>query len=450
MRFLSVCSGIEAASVAWKPLGWEPIAFSEIEPFPCAVLKHHYPDVPNLGDMTKFEEWPDLGPVDLVCGGTPCQAFSVAGLRKGLADPRGNLTLSFLAIVNRYRPRWVVWENVPGVLSSWSGDAPPGDLEEGEEWEATETSDFGSFLGALGQLGYGWSYRVLDAQYCRVDGYPHAVPQRRRRVFLVGYFGDWRYPAAVLSEPQSLLGNSPPRREAGKATSRGIEFGPQGGGFAEVSPTLDTRAKDGPIRNQLAGAVLECAEVAPTLNAHFGTKQGLENQHINSGCGLFVSHTLLAKPNSSLAADLETYVAHTLQGEGFDASEDGTGRRTPIVPIAFDCKGTEVQYIEDGSHPTLRSMGHNKSHQNAGGHAAVCQHQAARRLTPTECERLMGFPDNYTRIPYRNKPADMCPDGPRYKSNGNSWPGNVATWVGKRIQLVEEVAQEIEQARFVA
>jgi len=146
LRYLSVCSGIEAASVAWHPLGWEPVAFSEIEKFPSAVLAHHYPTVPNLGDMTKFQEWPDE-PVELLVGGTPCQSFSVAGLRKGLEDPRGNLMLTYLAIAQRYRPRWLVWENVPGVLSSNGG------------------RDFGTFLGALGEWGYGWAYRVLDAQW---------------------------------------------------------------------------------------------------------------------------------------------------------------------------------------------------------------------------------------------------------------------------------------------
>ena len=192
MKFLSVCSGIEAASVAWNPLGWEAEAFSEIEPFPCQVLKHHYPNVPNLGDMTKFKEW-NLGPIDLFCGGTPCQSFSVAGLRKGLDDPRGNLMLTYLAIADKFRPRWLVWENVPGVLSSNGG------------------RDFGAFLGGLGQLGYGFAYRVLDAQY-------FGVAQRRKRVFVVGYLGDWRPAAAVLFERDSLRGNPAPSRKAREVT----------------------------------------------------------------------------------------------------------------------------------------------------------------------------------------------------------------------------------------
>jgi DNA (cytosine-5)-methyltransferase 1 len=182
LSYLSVCSGIEAASVAWGPLGFEPVAFAEIEAFPSAVLKHHYPTVPNWGDMSKFKDWPDAN-VDVLVGGTPCQSFSVAGLRKGLDDPRGNLALTYLAVLDRYRPEWMVWENVPGVLSSGGG------------------RDFGSFLGGLAALGYGFAYRVLDAQY-------FGVPQRRQRVFVVGCARDWRRAAAVLFERESLSGHS--------------------------------------------------------------------------------------------------------------------------------------------------------------------------------------------------------------------------------------------------
>ena len=178
VRYGSVCSGIEAATVAWHPLGWEAAWYSEIEPFPCAVLKHHYPTVPNYGDMTKFMEWPDES-IDLLVGGTPCQSFSQIGLRTGLADPRGNLMLTFGAIAGRYKPKWLVWENVPGVLSSRKG------------------RDFGTFLGMLANLGYGFSYRVLDAYYfgCAI---------KRPRVFVIGHFGDWRKSAAVLFERESF------------------------------------------------------------------------------------------------------------------------------------------------------------------------------------------------------------------------------------------------------
>ena len=207
MKYLSVCSGIEAATVAWHSLGWQPVGFSEIEPFPSAVLAHHYPHVPNFGDMTNFQEWPlDAGAIDLLVGGTPCQSFSVAGLRQGLRDPRGNLMLTYLAIAARLRPRWVVWENVPGVLSSNGG------------------RDFGSFLGGLGQLGYGFAYQVLDAQWCRTHGHPRAGPQRRRRVFVVGCLGDATAAATVLLKQQSVLRNSKTRGTAREEIAADVEY----------------------------------------------------------------------------------------------------------------------------------------------------------------------------------------------------------------------------------
>jgi DNA (cytosine-5)-methyltransferase 1 len=188
MIYMSVCSGIEAATVAWHPLGWSASSFAETAPFPSALLQHHYPSVPNRGDVSAFHDWPDAT-VDVLVGGTPCQSFSVAGLRAGLADPRGNLALTYLAIADRYRPRWLVWENVPGVLSSSDG------------------RDFGAFLGALAALGYGFAYRVLDAQY-------FGLAQRRPRVFVVGHSRDWRRAAAVLFERESLSRHPAPRRPA--------------------------------------------------------------------------------------------------------------------------------------------------------------------------------------------------------------------------------------------
>ena len=213
MNYLSVCSGIEAATCAWHDLGWNPVGFSEIEKFPSEVLKHHYPHVPNLGDMTKFKEW-NLGTnVDVFVGGTPCQSFSVAGLRKGLDDPRGNLMLTYLAIADRFRPKWLVWENVPGVLSSNNGE------------------DFGTFLGGLGELGYGFAYRVLDAQY-------FGVAQRRRRVFVIGHLGDWRPAAAVLFERDSLQRNPPPSRKARERTAAFFESSLAQYRAADVGGTL--------------------------------------------------------------------------------------------------------------------------------------------------------------------------------------------------------------------
>lgn len=220
MKYATLCSGIGAPETAWKSLGWECAFNSEIEPFPCAVLKHHYPETPNVGDMTKYKEWKHEGTVDLICAGTPCQAFSVAGLRKGLDDPRGNLTLVFLGVLKQYRPRWLVWENVPGVLSIDNGKV------------------FGTFLGGLAELGYGFAYRVLDAQYVRVESHARAVPQRRRRVFVVGYFGDWRPAAAVLFEQESLCRNTPPSRKAWEGTAADVGEGVEGSGGGGVAKML--------------------------------------------------------------------------------------------------------------------------------------------------------------------------------------------------------------------
>lgn len=188
MKYLSVCSGIEAATVAFQPLGWTPIAFSEIEPFANQVLSCRFPQISNLGDMTKYEEW-KIPNFDLLIGGTPCQSFSVAGLKQGLKDPRGNLALVYLSILDKYRPTWCVWENVPGVLQSNGG------------------RDFGAFVGGLGKLGYGWAYRVLDSQY-------FGVPQRRRRVFLVGHLGDSKRATEVLFDPESIEGPSRKDRQS--------------------------------------------------------------------------------------------------------------------------------------------------------------------------------------------------------------------------------------------
>ena len=228
MNFLSVCSGVEAASVAWKDLKYKAVGFSEIDAFPSRVLQHHYPKIPNFGDMTQFKDWKINEPVELLVGGTPCQSFSVAGLRKGLADPRGNLMLTYLSIAAKYRPRWLVWENVPGVLSSNKG------------------RDFGTFLGALGKIGYGFAYRVLDAQY-------FGVPQRRRRVFVVGYLGHWTRSAAVLFERESLSGHTPQSKEKRKDTSKSTG----------KSIVYENHATDSRITN--------VGELAPTITSRYGT-----------------------------------------------------------------------------------------------------------------------------------------------------------------------------------
>ena len=241
MRYLSVCSGIEAASVAWHDLSWTPVAFSEIEKFPSAVPAHHYPNVPNWGDMTKFKEWPDAN-INVLVGGTPCQSFSVAGLRKGLDDPRGNLMLTYLAIADKYRPEWLVWENVPGVLSSNGG------------------RDFASLLRGMAELGYGFSYRILDAQY-------FGVAQRRRRVFVVGYLGDWHRAAAVLFERESLCGNPAPRRETGQGIASSPDVGVEMCGPLNARDYKDP-GTDGLSRN--SAKMIPVTVGALTNGAHMG------------------------------------------------------------------------------------------------------------------------------------------------------------------------------------
>lgn len=308
MVYGSVCSGIEAATVAWEPLGWKAGWFSEIDPFCCALLRHHYPRVINHGDFTEIEA-AESGPIDILCGGTPCQDFSVAGLRAGLAGSRGKLTLEFIKLAGRLRPRWVVWENVPGVLSIDGGRA------------------FGAFLGGLAKFGYGFAYRVLDAQY-------FGVPQRRRRVFVVGYLGDWRPPAAVLFERYCLSGDTAPRRNAGQG----------------VAGTLGARTEGG---------------------GGLGTDFDLD--------GGLVAMALRGQTNATHRADSDTY-----------------------IPSASRCL-------------------------NAGG-------MGVRRLTPLECERLQGFPDGYTLVPYRGK---LAADGCRYHTLGNSMAVPVMKWIGERIQMVE-------------
>lgn len=411
MRFLSVCSGIEAASVAWQPLGWSAVAFSEIEPFPCAVLKHHYPDIPNWGDMTQYQEWPDA-PINLLCGGTPCQSFSVAGLRKGLADPRGNLMLTFGAIAAKYRPQWLVWENVPGVLSSNKG------------------RDFGAFLGMLGQLGYGFAYRVLDAQY-------FGVAQRRRRVFVVAHLGDWRRAAAVLFERHSLSGDTAPRREKGQKpagtfnarTSSGGGFGTDfecDGGVITMS-----HGQGGAEIGFDRGPTLTCNHEAPI--AAYGIRTANTS---SNGWGIQEEATHTLDQAMGIA------VAHTLRGEGFDAGEDGTGRGTPLVPVAC-CIDSQLGVGVEFSTTLLREPG-------GLGYSINTPAMQVRRLTPVECERLQGFPDFYTQIPWRKKPADQCPDGPRYKALGNSWAVPVARWIGKRIeqQMKHEAIYQILNERI--
>lgn len=495
IRFGSVCSGIEAATVAWHPIGWKAAWLAEIEKFPAAVLAHHYPEVPNLGDMTALPARIAAGEVeapDIFCGGTPCQAFSIAGLRKSLDDARGNLSLVFCEIANAidtaravrgHAPAIIFWENVPGVLS-------------------TKDNAFGCFLAGLAgendplePPGGKWTnagcvsgpqrtvaWRVLDAQY-------FGVAQRRRRVFVVASARKGFDPAQVLFEWDGVRRDTAPSREA-----------------REVAPTI-------PARSTAGGG----------LGTDFDCDGGticVATGQAGAEIGADMAPTLNCNPEAP-------YVAHSLRGEGFDAREDGTGRGTPLGPaatairtantsanghgvspelahtldraqgqcVAFDTtqitsaanysspkagdpchplaagahapaiafpanlSGTQCASAVDvapsmgAANPTAVAFNFHKS-GNAASSLGVSVERVdclrafekspmavqpaagmqVRRLTPTEAEKLQGFEPGYTAIPWRNKPADQCPDGPRYKALGNSWAVPNVRWIGERIQ----------------
>ena len=409
MKYLSVCSGIEAATVAWHDLGWTPVAFSEIEPFPSAVLKHHYPHVPNVGDMTKFKEW-NLEPVNLLVGGTPCQSFSVAGLRKGLDDPRGNLMLTFLAIAERHRPRWIVWENVPGVLSSNGG------------------RDFGTFLAALGELGYGWAFRVLDAQW-------FGVAQRRRRVFVVGCLGDQAGAATVLFESESVQRNPAPSRETGQGSPRSVAsgvgkcFDPTRETLPIVAETLIASDYKGPGHNRDHNFVAQ-----PVAFHHNAQASQLPTDARDTS----ISDALTVSQQAAVAQP----VAFTRCDNGQDAATDVTptmrcgsnysAHLAVAQPVALgtDCYNGAI------TGEVAATIGTPGSSVNASGPTVMIAVQV-RRLTPVECERLQGFPDGYTNIPWRKKPE--APDGPRYKALGNSMAVPCMKWIGERINRVMEM-----------
>ena len=558
MKYVSIFSGIEAATVAWHPLGWEPLAFSEIDPFPSTVLQHHYPDIPNLGDITKIDWSPYVGAADIVVGGSPCQSFSVAGKREGLAGASG-LMFEYIRAVRELRPRWFVWENVPGAFTSERGEA------------------YRQLLSEMDALGYGLAWRVLDAQF-------FGVAQRRERVFLVGSLGTMRC-AEVLFERESLSWNhqsSRQKRQAlteeaqervgeadhdsgclnpGETQSRRVY--PASG----VYPTLSTREKSG--QNQESVFTQFGDDVAGTLTSRYDSSPCVDrgaNVVVDERDKVFLCQTAqtgsngklvkqddvmntLDRTNSTAVAALDFNptdarlryahddVSQTLtaragtggnqvplvqvqpivfnpnagineQGGGFALSEDVTPTlKTDHNPaVAFtQNQRAEVRELEvagalaaqpdvkqqtcicraDGQtnamtsvnlDPTLTS--HAKKDppliypaedstgedepvtlQIRGGKGALIQRDMSatlsthntqtlitgdheergltvRRLTPRECERLQGFPDDYTDIPYRNK--EHAPDGARYKALGNSMAVPVMRWIGERIQMVEE------------
>ena len=464
MRFLSVCSGMEAASVAWEPLGWKAVGFSEIEPFPCAILKHRFPNTPNYGSLTEYQSWPlEPGSIDLLVGGTPCQSFSVAGLRKGLADPRGNLALVFLGLADRLKPRWIVWENVPGVLSSGGG------------------RDFGSFLGALEQLGYGWAYRVLDAQH-------FGVPQRRRRVFVVASLGGRDVAASVLLKPESLCWHPAKGRKKGQATAPDAGSGVEAG-LPRTVGTLCADAHPGAYSGQDAYTGRLIPSEQPVVIDRAAFNQGINAQYEPHIEQTDVMDSLVARgphavgvPHIVQASELRlrgeikpqdtcpTLLANTKIGDNDPLAvhaitfQPGNLRREagadPSTTTTTTLKASAGDQMPHVCHPVvpldgmnllsrLGKCGENHSMQNftpddpqftlrkGGVQHGVLTPMAVRRLTPTECYRLQGFPDNWGRIPWKGKPAEECPDGPQYKACGNSMAVPVMRWIGEQIARVE-------------
>jgi len=480
LKYGSVCSGVEAATVAWHDLGFEPQWFSEVDAFPSAVLQHHYPNIPNHGDMTKFKEWNNDKTIDLLVGGTPCQSFSVAGLRKGLSDPRGNLMLTYLAMAEQLKPRWLVWENVPGVLSSNGG------------------RDFATFLTAMGKIGYGFAYRVLDAQY-------FGVPQRRRRVFVVGYLGDWRRAASVLFEPESLSGHPAPSREKRQRVAPTVTVGPpfsrtgnsrveadalvfgaqnsasQGASISkDISPTLGT-TKTPAVTYALPGnwigrkpenggnQVEPFVELSPcqtatdvhavsyTSSSFGGYHEGVGTVRASGGDLGGGSETLAVTPKSGSHWDGDfphptlTQSAKGSGGIGASNQEVFGGRGAGLVAKCLTTRTGSAYNPTDETLLPIKATGETTlsdvtmsltASYGAGGadlatKPMICT-SAVRRLTPRECERLQGFPDDYTQISWRGKEPEDCPNGHRYKAMGNSMAVPVMKWIGERIKMVEE------------
>lgn len=423
MIYGSLFSGIEAASAAWHPLGWTPAFFSEIEPFPSAVLAHRFPTITNHGDVTKYKQWGvKRGSIDVMVGGSPCQAFSVAGKREGLSDDRGNLMLTFCEAADEFDPEFVLWENVPGVLSS--KDNAFGFLLAGLCGASESLSCGGSWpsVGVVSGEKRTVAWRVLDAQY-------FGVAQRRRRVFVLAVRGsrNWSCSAALFPVGESVYGNSTPSRKArthvaaltanGVGTCGADDNQAQAGHLitstGDISHCLNAGGM-GRIDYETETMIVQPA--AATLTAHWHNSNGASAGN-NAG---------MINPVVCVTGE----VSHALKAEGADASEDGTGRGNPIVTVSLrgrDGGGTAELGDEVGNCLRASNGGGDKPH--------VLAQMAVRRLTPRECERLQGFPDDWTLVPVRGKPAA---DGPRYKAIGNSMAVPVMQWIGMRIEFVKK------------
>ena len=388
MKFLSVCSGIEAASVAWKDYDFECVGVSEIDKFASAVLNYRYPSVPNLGDMTKYKEWNNELQFEILVGGTPCQSFSVAGLRKGMDDPRGNLALTYVGIAEKYKPKWFIWENVPGVLSSNGG------------------KDFSSFLSAMAEIGYGVVYRILDAQF-------FGVPQRRRRVFAIGYFGDWRPAAAVLFEPTSVFGNSTKSRKKGQ----------------DITPTIKTNSRtngEDLVETQFWNG----NKIAEALTATSNDQRMPDKGRMQ----------MILEPSKVKAIPYDLYqITAPINKQN---REVGDPCHTLARDNAAHASIIEIKDIKTvhSSLTTTHGLRQGPSSEGISSVTAIFSNtMQVRRLTPVECERLQGFPDNWTQVPYGKKTIEQCPLGHRYKALGNSMAVPVMSWIGRRISLFESL-----------
>lgn len=465
MRYISTFSGIEAASVAWGPLGWEPVCFSEVDEFPSAVLDHRFPEVPNLGDITEvnwYEVTAEHGPADLVVGGSPCQSFSIAGTRAGLEGASG-LMWEYVRCIQEVAPRWLLWENVPGCLSS------------GPEGQGGE--DFACLLRALDDLGYGLAWRVLDASL-------FGVPQRRRRVFLVGRLGEGGAEDAlqVLFEPEGLRWDfvTGAEKRAGLAAGSGAgaalcfdrsnvthpynRSNPKPG---DPAPTINTNgdvfvassaAGFKIAQGADAGSIGYEVETSPTLitGGEPGAVYAVRTANTSSnGCGVQedVAHTLDASGPETICMSTGQAKAEVAEDHAPTLS---CNHEAPIV-LKVRC-GSDTYIKHDGSTGTAGKGA--LIQEDAAFTVAATQDQTlfdpqdgviVRRLTPKECERLQGFPDDWTRVPYKGRPAEECPDGPRYKACGNSMAVPVMRWIGERIARVDagENLYELEREAWL-
>jgi DNA (cytosine-5)-methyltransferase 1 len=461
MKYISICSGIEAASVAWHGLGWTPLAFSEIEPFPAAVLSERWASVPNLGDMTKFREWPEelLVECDLLVGGTPCQAFSVAGLRKSLDDERGNLSLIYVQLlhhINEVRrkhgrsPAIAVWENVPGVLSTKdnafgcfiSGLLGLDDTVETQDGKWPKAGFLGSETVRVG-------YRVLDAQY-------FAVAQRRRRVFLVAVpcelvasLGERACPSEILSLRESVLGNPPTRGKAWEGVARATAASLASSGRGAERPG-ESRGQD--------DVVVSCPPTARTLTQrmHKGFDSTLDST-LDSQTPIITSKPISFHPTQDPISSVDGST-HAMgcgskggcctQAVAFDTtqitSKANYSKPKPGDPchLLAACTHPPAIAITTEQTPKFNNVCAFAQNQlgevrDASGRNTPMVHSAmhVRRLTPVECCRLQGFPDDHCDITFRKKPAA---DGPKYRALGNSMAVPCMAWIGYRIHQATE------------